>query len=94
MKINFECLSEDKLERIRWEFYLSGTTFLLNLYAEEHRESTRKRNWEVDKIYKRIGDSRREYRPFKCLNENNVNVTEEIKQMVIKELLGSITFGC
>ena len=92
MYITFEDLSEDKLSRVRWQFYLKDKDFILDEYVEEHRESMRKRNFEIDRIYSRLTNTTRLYQKNKCMSKEDVLVTDEIKQRTINEFLSIVEF--
>lgn len=91
MRIYHEEVSDDKLYRTVWIFWTNDLDIILDEYREEHRESTRKRIYELDKIYKRIGGMRG-YSNHQILTRMDIVVTQKVKDAIVKQLLDGINF--
>ena len=89
MKISWEVQSEDRLSIVSWKFYLINKTLLLDEYCEKSRETTRKRKWNIDKIYSRIGDTRL-LPKSKRMEVGDVELSEDIKQKAMSILVQDI----
>jgi hypothetical protein len=80
----------DDLNKETWSFYFDDMRNILYLdsYIVWHRETTRKRNWDIVRQYRRIG-RRRDYQNSIELAE--VPFTDDIKREALADFASKIT---
>ena len=87
--ISFETNATDLRKEV-WEFMLIDVDLYLDKYTIQTRESTRKRNWNVESAYFRLSGDARNWRG-KGIVMDDVPLTVDIKKKALDILMSRIT---